>query len=104
MPKRQRFNSGLQDSRRQFSREDILRMVTGRQNNGFQSSGEMRTDLLPTMKEREDLVRDENLKLGRLPTMKERSDLIRDENLKFGREMIQLMGSGKKSRRKKKVK
>ena len=103
MPKRQRFNSGLQDSRRQFSREDILRMVTGRQNNGFQSSGEMRTDLLPTIEEREDLVRDENLKFT-LPTMKERSDLISNENLKLGREMIQLMGSGKKSRRKKKVK
>tara|TARA_R110000737_G_scaffold52221_1_gene73624 strand:+ start:505 stop:735 length:231 start_codon:yes stop_codon:yes gene_type:complete len=76
MPKRQRFNSGLQDSRRQFSREDILRMEQG--------ETEFRTDLLPTMKER--------------------SDLISNENLKLGREMIQLMGSGKKSRRKKKVK
>ena len=95
MPKRQRFNSGLQDSRRQFSREDILRMEQG--------ETEFRTDLLPTMKERSDLISNENLKFT-VPTMKERSDLISNENLKLGREMIQLMGSGKKSRRKKKVK
>jgi len=68
-----------------------------------QGETEFRTDLLPTMKERSDLISNENLKFT-VPTMKERSDLISNENLKLGREMIQLMGSGKKSRRKKKVK
>ena len=88
MPKRQRFNSGLQDSRRTIR---SLRQLTPE---GVLSTSELKPNTL-TPEDMWSIMKKEAEKPNTLTP----EDIFQDPNL-----IRELMGSGKKSRRKKKVK